>query len=220
MRIPVSPQTVADNIAASAAAVRGAQLFIRNGTDLGFAISRSQALGTARYYYYFSLLADSVNARETIVRQQIIYRVLGAAAPRGIEQLLARSLADHQKDFPGTVEVGPAIVPNGFRSQPVDGGTAEAPSSSLREALHATLRSIVVAQEQYFTSNARYASDLSRLNVVIPPGVSVPAIRLTTGGWIATASHVGMVGVTCAVAVNAKNPVNSDARSGGSVCSP
>jgi hypothetical protein len=220
LRVPATPQAVADNIVASVAAVRGARFFVRNGTDLGFAITRSQALGTARYYYYFSLLADSVNAPETIVRQQIILRVIGVASPRDVERLLAQSLTDHQRDFPGTVEVGPAVLPNGFRTQPRVAAKTDAPSSSLRDALHATLRNIVVAQEQYFTSNARYASDLSRLNVVIPPGVSVPAIRLTTGGWTATASHIAMVGVNCAVAVNAVNPVDSDTKSGEPVCSP
>lgn len=86
-----------------------------------------------------------------------------------------------------------------------------------RAAMLSDLRHLRTAEEVVFSDKAKYAVDLPEL--ILTAGVGRPRITLSADstGFVATVTHT-LAPVTCAIAVNMPNPVDSAAPNGDPVC--
>jgi Tfp pilus assembly protein PilE len=87
-----------------------------------------------------------------------------------------------------------------------------------RAEMLSDLRNLRTAEEVVFSDKAKYAADLPGL--IQATGVSRPRITLSADstGFVATVTRTLTPGVTCAIAVNMPNPVDSAAPNGDPVC--
>ena len=61
------------------------------------------------------------------------------------------------------------------------------------------LRTLSVAQEDYFLEKSAYASDSKRLNFLTSPGVTITIVEANAYGWSATGNHPLAYPIVCAV---------------------
>ena len=78
-------------------------------------------------------------------------------------------------------------------------------SRSRPAAMKSDLRSLVSAEESYFTDSQRYTADMSALNYEVTSGVTLRILTASDSGWSAEARHEGTTR-TCAVFVGAASP--------------
>jgi hypothetical protein len=74
------------------------------------------------------------------------------------------------------------------------------------------------AEFVYFQLNGRFTSNADSTIFLQTPGVSAPSITLEDLGWYATMTDRRLPGVTCAIAVRTKNPLQRSAAEGEAVC--
>lgn len=70
---------------------------------------------------------------------------------------------------------------------------------ALTASMRSDLRNLVVSQDGYFFTNNVYAASITELDVRPSQGVDLEIVDAGTGGWSATATHVGGAPTTCAV---------------------
>lgn len=68
-------------------------------------------------------------------------------------------------------------------------------SASIRQ----DLRTLSVAQEDYFLEKSTYAPDIIYLNFLHSPGVTITIVNASTFGWSASGNHPLADPITCAV---------------------
>ena len=77
-------------------------------------------------------------------------------------------------------------------------------SASIRQ----DLRTLSVAQEDYFLEKSVYAPDTKYLNFLHSPGVTITIVESSTFGWSASGDHPLAYPITCAVFWGPVSPVS------------
>ena len=80
------------------------------------------------------------------------------------------------------------------------------------------LRTLSVAQEDYFLEKNIYAPNISLLNFLHSPGVSITIVESSTMGWSASGSHPLADPITCAVYWGPVSPVTPATQEGQVDC--
>ena len=81
-------------------------------------------------------------------------------------------------------------------------------SMTYSAAIRSDLRTLSVAQEDYFLERNIYANDPTLLNYLHSPGVTITINEATTFGWSATGTHPMAYPITCAVYWGPVSPVS------------
>jgi type IV pilus assembly protein PilA len=86
-------------------------------------------------------------------------------------------------------------------------------------AMKSDLRNLVTSEEAFFSDSSRYAPDTSTGMKFAPStGVRMPTITTGAGYWSATTSHTQLAGLSCGIAMNTLNALNTAAGEGEPVC--
>ncbi len=91
-------------------------------------------------------------------------------------------------------------------------------SMTYSAAIRSDLRTLSVAQEDYFLERNVYASDPALLNYLHSPGVSITINESSTLGWSATGTHPLAYPITCAVFWGPVSPVSPATSEGQVFC--
>jgi len=89
---------------------------------------------------------------------------------------------------------------------------------AIESMMMSDLNGLGKAERFYFRSKGSFTDNADSTIFLRTPGVGVPSITLKGEGWYATVTHAGLPGVTCAIAVAAKNPLHRAAEEGVPVC--
>lgn len=96
--------------------------------------------------------------------------------------------------------------------------SADDTRKALTSATSIFLRNLVTAEEEYFSNHSHYTPRVAELSIRAPTGIPLEIAVVQKGdGWSATAD-VSLLGQTCGIAINATNPVNTNATEGLPVC--
>ncbi len=87
-------------------------------------------------------------------------------------------------------------------------------SMTYSAAIRSDLRTLSVAQEDYFLERNSYANNPTLLNYLHSPGVTIVINEATTLGWSATGTHPMAYPITCAVYWGPVSPVSPAATEG------
>lgn len=94
-------------------------------------------------------------------------------------------------------------------------------SSAYLTVTKSDLRSLDIAQKDFFDSTGTYASKLEQLDLFrTSAGVTDPVITVTGRSWSATNSHAKLGETRCGIGVNMANPVVPTANIGEAACAP
>ena len=86
-------------------------------------------------------------------------------------------------------------------------------------AMKSDLRNLVTSEEAFFSDSSRYAPDtLTGMKFSPSTGVRMPTITTGAGYWSATTSHTQLAGMSCGIAMNTLNALNTAAGEGEPVC--
>jgi hypothetical protein len=98
--------------------------------------------------------------------------------------------------------------------------TADAQRRDVMDLLKAFLRRLAVTEEAYFVDHARYASEVTDLQVTPQPGVEIRsiAVREDGTGWSAIVRHTEEPRVECAIAINTANPFDRSVADAQAAC--
>ena len=89
-------------------------------------------------------------------------------------------------------------------------------------AMKSDLKNLSSAEEGFYSDSAKYTTNVTGaapagLGFKGSTGVGAPVVSTVTGGWFATVYHTQTT-TTCAIAVNATNPISATAGEGEPVC--
>lgn len=91
-------------------------------------------------------------------------------------------------------------------------------SMTYSAAIRSDLRTLSVAQEDYFLEKSAYAPDTKFLNFLKSPGVIITINESSSLGWSATGSHPLAYPITCAVYWGPVSPVSPATEEGQVTC--
>ena len=91
-------------------------------------------------------------------------------------------------------------------------------SMTYSASIRSDLRTLSVAQEDYFLQYNSYAANPSLLNYLHSPGVTITVVQATTLGWSATGTHPMAYPITCAVYWGPVTPVSPATQEGQVDC--
>jgi len=100
----------------------------------------------------------------------------------------------------------------------LDACTQQAAERSWLIAMKSDLRNLVTTQEAFFADSNHYAKTVDLLHFVSSTGVGRPQMVVGPDWWRATVTSTIVHGVTCAIAINTKNSLDSSAGEGEPIC--
>jgi hypothetical protein len=124
-------------------------------------------------------------------------------------------------DNAGAFSVDVLVIPDASIPPAVMPGEAGVlPSGEVIDRMKSFLKMFATAEEAYFAERSHYANDYHELAIRLPPEITVERLVVpeSGNGWSVVVRHEILLGVRCATAINASNPLDPAATDMQIVC--